>query len=248
MNFSKLAFVFIALCAPLVASSQWTSISLEKFRSDYTKISNVIDMNESVSYESSTYFFETHSSVDTNSSTSSKYIFNKKKNTLFFNQFENVVVQDEKNQIICDTIEKTITLQDANINYTSQKPQLDFDLLYEADCSFEIQIKNNLTGYKLIYPEGFQYHSIEIWVNKDLYLNKFVIYSGFEIDDDFDWSNPKTIQPRMEVLFFNYQIGKAVEKMTIPSVSDYILNIDNKILAPEYKDFELIDLRWFKAE
>lgn len=237
-------FIAILLSA-LVCSihAQWSDIELSEFRDLIIQVEQQTAKSKSFSYHADIYMFAQHNSTDTMNTASSELVYNSKRNLINFNQLDNFVIQDANHQVVIDTANRIVMLLDANPAYVKQKQLVDFDLLLQSECAAQKMKKDNLQGYRINFAQGAQYQALELWVDSKLNVVKMVLYSGVDILDDTDWYNVKTLRPRMEIYLSNYEFDKVVEKKKIESISSVIVDVEKKILAEQYKNFELIDMR-----
>lgn len=237
-------FISALLISTSTLFGQWESIPLTEFRDDILKAEKLLSQKNSVSYFADLYIFSSFTGQDTMVASSSAYYYNAKSKLINFNHLGDYIVQDANYQVVCDTANKQILLLDANPAYVTQKQFIDFEMLLKSECrAMKMAVPNNGKAYKLIFPEGYIFHSAELYFDSQMLLNKYVLYSNQEMADDRSWENILMVKPRMEMLIHSYAYDKVVEKRKFQTVSDFIKDIDKLILADAYKGFELLDMR-----
>jgi hypothetical protein len=240
MRYSITLFLSLLFCS---LHAQWKDIPLSEFRDVIIKVEEQTAKSKSFSYHADIYLFAQHNSTDTMNTVSSNLVYNAKRKTINFNQLSNFIIQDETHQVVLDTVNKMVMLLDANPSYVQQKQFVDFELLLKSECKAQKMEKDKLQGFKISFAPGAQYASLELWLDSKLNVVKMVLYAGVDVIDDTDWNNVKTLRPRMEIYLSNYEFDKAAEKKNVIPISAVILDVDEKILAEQYKNYELIDMR-----
>ncbi|TNF48837.1 MAG: hypothetical protein EP305_04500 [Bacteroidetes bacterium] len=226
----------------LTGRSQWQDISMEEFSKMILSIEEKIPEESSYSYEAKYLFFEEPQSTDTTLYYGFSLSNQVKKQLFNMHQFGREIVQNNKVQIICDTAEHQIIINYPNEEYYKRKTTDDFALLLKSKCTAQKKSQGKNTIYALMFAKGARYKGAELWVGSDGMISKYILYTAIDVLDDSKEID-KYIHPRMEIHFFNYQVGKKVDEANLKNVNSFFLDLENKTLKEEYKDFEIIDLR-----
>jgi hypothetical protein len=228
--------------------AQWISMPLSEFRDEIIQAEKYITQKSSLSYFADLYIFSSHTGQDTMVVSTSEFYYNSKIKLMNFYHLGDFIVQDAKFQVVCDTANKHIMLLDANPAYVTHKQLIDFEMLLKSDSrAMKMSMPNNAKAYKLVFPDGYPFHSAELYFDSQMQLNKYVLYSTQDMADDRDWENIQMVKPRLEIVIRNYAYDKVVEKRKYKTVSDFIKDIDKLILADAYTGYTLMDMRTIRV-
>jgi hypothetical protein len=222
--------------------AQWQDVTLEDFSKVILSIEEKIPAGTSYSYQAQYLFFEEHNSIDTTLKYDFSLSYQAKRQELNMIQFGRDLFQNKDVQIVCDTVEKQIVINYPMEEYFKRKTTDDFALLLKSKCSAQKKSQGKSTIYYLKFAEGARYQGAELWINTDGMVSKYILYTAIDVLDDTKETN-RFIHPRMEVHFFNFQIGKKVDELKLKNEAFYFMDFSKMILKDEYKNFEIIDLR-----
>jgi hypothetical protein len=222
--------------------AQWQDITLDEFSKVILAIEQKIPEGSSFSYQAKYLFFEELQSTDTTLSYDFVLSNQVKKQNFNMTQFGRDIIQNKDVQIACDTAEKQIVINYPSEEYSKRKTIEDFALLLKSKCTAQKKTVGKSTVYYLKFADGARYKGAEIWIGADGMVTKYILYTAIDVLDDTKETD-RYIHPRLEIHFFNYQFGKKVDEAKLKDVNFYFLDIENKILKEEYKDFQIIDLR-----
>jgi hypothetical protein len=232
---------------PIILWGQWTEIPKSEFGSILSSVEHSISTSNSFSYDMTLCMYSNHTKNDTLYWTSSTMRYNAKTKTLNYTQFSNNVVQNGKYMVVCDTTEQTITILDADTNFSKPRTLEAFDIVGDEILKLEKMSKGKAASYRVYFTSGY-YEMIEYHLDESGKLERIISYMAEEMLDESDWGQIKYVKPRIEMHFSNYQFGKTVEKSKFEELSQYI-KIENTITLQEnYKGFELINLMRITAE
>lgn len=241
-------FAFIALFNFALAQ-QWQDISLEEFRNEILKNEKTLASNQIISYNAELIVYSSHTNFDTLSTTSTNYFINNKVKLLNLWHLGNLVIQDSKHHIVCDTANKLVMIMDYKAEYFKQKQFVDFEDLLKSEC--KAKKRNVANGGKIIhlsFPQGVAFLDMEIHFDSQGYIVKYVFNSNAEIIDNRNWKIIERVKPRLEIYIRDYKFGKSSDKIALKSVSEFIKDFEKMELTDKYSDFELVDMRTFKVE
>jgi hypothetical protein len=222
------------------AKAQWTEISIDEYTKMIEAIEQKIPRGISYGYEAKYLFFEEAKSTDIIQSFEFSCIYNAKQKLFNIKQFEHEIIQNADIQIICDPVFKQIVVNkpmDEYFDFGSMNKIMSSEV-----NSVKKQIKGKIQMYSVEFIEGHRFKAAEIWVNETGMICKYILFTSDSIMDD-TLGNERLIQPRMEIQYFNYQVGKAAEELKLKTVDFYFLDLTQKLLTQDYNDFEIIDLR-----
>lgn len=232
-------FFFIAC---FNSQAQWIKSSTEEFATVILAIENSISDEASYSYKAHYSFFEQENSIDTIEQMRVELIYNAKSNTLNFIQSDKIIIQTKDIQISCDTAFSRITLNHSNPSYFSRKSGEDFLPIIEQKSTVKKRFVGDLEVFRLDFESTNLWKAAEIWIDKKGMVFKYILWTGQPILDDTGIEN-KILQPRMEVSYFDFQVGVSAEKKQIVCVDSYFSNLKNKVLHHKYNKFLVEDLR-----
>jgi hypothetical protein len=239
---SKHIFALFFCLACFIAHAQWTTSTMEEFASEILKIENRIPEEASYSYKAHYSFFEQENSNDTVERMQIELIFNAKRNALNFSQLDKFIVQTDDIQITCDTAYRTLILNYPNPTFFSRKSGEDFKQIAEQKSTVKKRSMGDYEIFHLDFESTNLWKAAEIWFDKKGMVKKYILWTGQPILDDSGSEN-KIIQPRMEVLYSDFQIGPSADKKQTVGVEHYFSDIKNKVLQPKYSGFKVVDLR-----
>lgn len=232
--------LFSLICAQ--AFAQWKDIPLSDFSNLILELESKVPANTSYSYKAKYHFYEQLDSKEAKLSMDYVLIYKAKTGQLYLNQFGRETYQDNAVQIICDTAAHMLVVNKPTPELIQRKTLDDFKLLLQSKCKAMKIEKEDETGYYLQFAEGATYKGAELWVSKKGVLSRYTLYTGKQVLDD-SGQEDKMVQPRMEIIFSDYLYGSKVDSQNSKTSKDYFLNLEKMEVKPEYKDFELVDLR-----
>lgn len=239
--------ILIAFSYPCLVFGQWTEVPKNEFGTIIGQMERSFNTTNSFSYDMSMCMYTNHVKNDTLYWTSSTFKYNAKTKTVNYSQFSNNVVQNDKYMVVCDTSEQTITIMDADTNFSSPRALEAFDVISNGILKLEKMIQGKAISYRVHFSSGM-YEKMEYHIDENGKLKRIVIYFAEEMLDESNWGQVSYVKPRIEMHFSNYQFGKVVEKSKFEELSQYV-KIENTITLQEnYKSFELINLLKTKAE
>jgi hypothetical protein len=153
------------------------------------------------------------------------------------------LVQDELMQVRIDSSSKQLFVQDVNKELVNIGVTRGFDAYLKSNTIVSKKTVGSQTIYKLTFDQNAKYAHLELWVNnKDLLVNKYILYAGREIYDDAV-EEETWIKPRMEVVVKNYVFAEKVNLIETKKISDFFSDTNLLVPTKRYEDFEVIDLR-----
>lgn len=222
------------------ALAQWSEIPLDEYTKIIEEIEQKIPRGTSYSYQAKYSFFEEAQSTDTIQSFDFSCTYNAKQQLFNIKQFEHEIIQNNEIQIICDQEYRQIVVNkpiDEFFNIGSMSK-----IMSNEVKGLKKQTKGKIQIFSIEFIDGHRFKSAEIWVNEYGMICKYILFTADTIVDD-TLGNERLIHPRMEIQYFNYKQGKVVEELKLKTVDFYFLNLTQKLLNQDYKDFEIIDLR-----
>lgn len=222
--------------------AQWKEMPLSEFSDMILAYEARIPEGSSYSYQAVYRLYEQLDAKEPQAVLDFELIYKNKSKELFINQFGRITVQDAQTQVVCDTASRMVIVQPALKELTQRKTLDDFKPFLNSQCKAFKNTVNGETGYYLEFAKGATYKGAELWMSDKGELRKYILYAGKQTLDD---SSPeeKMIQPRMEITFTRFIIGDKSEKLPAKKISDYVVSLKPLEVKPEYKEFELVDLR-----
>lgn len=234
--------ILICILPAFGLRAQWQEITLEEFSEALLAMEAKIPEGESYSYDATYLFFEEPASMDTSLVYDFELVNQIKKGHFYMRQFGREVIQNAQVQLVCDTTEKQLILQEPSPEYYKRKTTADFAMLLQSKCKARKKTVGKQTVYYLEFAPGARFKGAELYLNSDGNVTTYILYTAMDVLDDTGETN-RFIHPRMEVHFSHQQTGKVVDDKVLKNVDDYFLDFTNKVLKEEYKAYELIDLR-----
>ena len=242
MNSIKLKLLLLLLVPTSLIHGQWSNSNMEEFETEIMKIEARIPTETSFSYTANYYFFEYENSTDTTQHIVSSLIYNAKSNTINFNQLQNFVVQTDEVQVACDSAGNRLIINQPNTSFLARKNRENFNKFYDKNCTVKKRISGTYTIFHLDFEKDFKWKSAEIWIEKKGMVKKYIVWTAQPYLDD-SGENNKMIQPRMEVIYSDYKIGAAADKLPIILLDTFFVDIKKQIVQDAFKNYEVIDLR-----
>lgn len=240
----KLFHFFIIMISGqiLAQNGGWQNSTLEDFSTLIMKIEQKVQSGDSYSFESD-YVFYNDPTTTVPVMKESAFLICSKGEELYLKQLSRYMVQNKELSVVCDTLGKTIVINDPQLQYFQKKTTSDFAELLNSKSTVKKKKEGNVTKYILEFPKGFIYLAAEIWIEAESNVKKYILYTANEYYDDSE-EEAKMIQPRMEITFKNQRFGDQVNVAGLKTVSDYIVLEDGEYkVHPKYSDYEIIDLR-----
>lgn len=236
------AFSLSMLLAWNSAWGQEKELTLEEFSTFITALDEKIPQKTSYAIQAEYIFFDQLQAKDTTAKMAFSMVYNHSKKLLNMQQMDKFVVQDEKFQVIIDTVEKTVLLNVSNPELIGKRTSDDFKDLLKSKCKASLKKGKTMDVYSLTFPPGTRYLGVEFWVDKKENVRKYILYAGKEIMDE-STETQKVIQPRMEIHYAPYVLGGEAEKQKLIQIKDIVQLQAPLVLLGKYADFELIDMR-----
>lgn len=242
-SFKRSIIFFFFLAISTVNFAQWVSCPKQELSDLILKMDQKVLASKSFAYQANQYFFNDSLSKDTVQTTNFSITYNSKQALLNIDQVDVSLVQDELMQVRIDSSSKQLFVQDVNKELVNIGVTRGFDAYLKSNTIVSKKTVGLQTIYKLTFDQNAKYAHLELWVNnKDLLVNKYILYAGREIYDDAI-EEETWIKPRMEVVVNNYVFAEKVNQIETKKISDFFS--DTNLLVPTklYEDFEVIDLR-----
>lgn len=232
--------LFVGAC-PLVFS-QWKESSVQEFTEEVLLSEKAIE--GSYSYEMNYSFFNDLEAKDLEMEMKG-FIYNENGIDLYVDQFGRFSYQNQILNVTVDTVLKYVIVQPAVKEFTKKKTLDELKPFLESKCIVHKQLKDKLTQYSIEFGPSFKYKGCEIWFNQQHYVVKMILFAGESIEDDRDFQNPKTIEPRLEIVYSNYLTGSSFRSVKGRKLENIISENGGvlSIIDPRFTSFELIDLR-----
>ncbi len=223
--------------------AQWEDATLVEFSERIIASESKIDEKLSYSFTTHYAFYNDFTTTELALEYKGKIVSESGKN-LMVEQFNQLMIQDEKLNLTIDTQYRSITVQKADLLYSHKKTMEEMSKLLNSECVVKKLVNGKSIKYSIEFAPGAYYKGCEVWYNSNDLVEKYILYGGNEVTDDTDFYNPTTIQPRLEISYTDYRFGKNAAITSMKKVGDFIVVNGDKIeLTQGYKDFELIDLR-----
>ncbi|MBI1838655.1 MAG: hypothetical protein HYR91_15430 [Flavobacteriia bacterium] len=222
---------------------QWEVSTLEAFTNQIMASETAIVAGSSFSFDTEYLFFNDYNSNEVALKLNGSIICLNEKE-IFINQFDQWTIQNKDFNLVIDSVQKTIVIQNPQTVYFQRKTLENMGIVLNSSCTVQRNVQAGMLKYSLMFEKGAKYNGCEIWFNKENMVTKYILYGGQEAVDDTDFYNPKVIQPRLEINYTNYKIGTKTNMTHFRRVEDFIkLDNDTVVLQPKYAGYELIDLR-----
>jgi hypothetical protein len=215
---------------------------MEEFATVILKIEDRIPEESSYSYKANYSFFEQENSTDTVEKMRIELIYNAKSKTLNFNQLDKFILQTDNIQITCDTAYRKLILNHPNPTYFARKSGEDFKQIAEQKSTVKKRSMGDYEIFHLDFEPTNLWKAAEIWIDKKGMVKKYILWTGKDMIDESGDKN-KIIQPRMEVIYSDYKIGAAADKLPIILLDTFFVDIKKQIVQDAFKNYEVIDLR-----
>ena len=187
-------------------------------------------------------FFNSLQNNDTSFKCDYSILFDKKKDLFNIIQVEQFIIQNEEVMLIIDTVNMQIVVNKPNPAF---KKSITGENSLEANKLIkEVTQKklNNEERYLITFTERSSIESMHVHFSKDGLISKIISNAAYPVPDQTQ-GRDVMIQPRMEIVFTKYEFGGNVNTSTMKNVES-VYNAENKSLTEEYKNFQLIDLRY----
>ncbi len=151
-------------------------------------------------------------------------------------------IQNNLHQIIIDSSQKVILINNPDKNLISINSNQNF--IRDINKAIEILYfsSSEKDFYKFIYSKDSPFHQVEFTVDKPGFISEYIIYYSLT---HYDENNQETsIAPKISIsnqLKLNSSVNISC------NISKYLKTINNTlILTDNFKDFQLIDNRYYK--
>jgi len=235
-------FLLVFIGFSFSVSAQWKDISLDEFSKAILSVEARIPENVSYSYSANYAFFNELQSKDTVSSFPFKLIYQHQKGLLYLEQYGRKTIQNETVQLVCDTANKQLIINNRNPELFKRKSSEDYQLLLKSKCTARKRKHENQTIYLLTFAKGARYKEAEIWIENDGMVTKYILYAGVDVPES-QFETNKFIHPRMEITYSKYIFGKKVDDKKFDTVATYLVDQTNLKATAKYQSYEIIDLR-----
>lgn len=226
----------------LAQNGGWQNSTLEDFSALIMKIEQKVQNGDSYSFESD-YVFYNDPTTTVPVMKESAFLICSKGEEIYLKQFSRYMIQNKELNVVCDTLSKTIIINDSQNQFFKKKATSDFAELLNSRSVVKKKKEGNVTKYILEFPKGFTYLAAEIWIENESNVKKYILYTANEYYDDSE-EEVKMIQPRVEITFKNQWFGEQAKTAGMKRVSDYIVLEDGEYRTnSKYSDYEIIDLR-----
>lgn len=225
------------------AQSQWERVDLSEFSNKILASEKKIADNQNYRILANYKFYNSIESSEPVLEYPAK-IMVFKGSTFHIEQFNQLSVQNDALNVQIDTVQKTITVQKAIQAFVHRKTSDDFKQFLTSNCIVMRSISGSITKFSIEFAEQSRFRGCDVWFDGDDQLVKYVLYGSQVIEDDTDYSNPKQIQPKLEITYSGFQQGKETDLTGFKHIEDFIKVSGTTVeLLPEYTTYELIDLR-----
>lgn len=236
-------FFLIMISGHIIAQNDgWQSSTLDEFSSLIMKIEQKVQDGESYSFESDYVFYNDPTTI-VPALKESSFLICSQGEEIYLKQFSRYMTQNKEINVVCDTLTKTIIINDPQVQYFKKKATSDFAELLNSRSVVKKKKEGDILKYVLEFPKGFTYLAAEVWIENESNVKKYILYTANEYYDDSE-EEAKMIQPRMEITFKNQRFGEQTKTAGMKRVSDYIVLEDGEYRTnSKYSDYEIIDLR-----
>jgi hypothetical protein len=225
------------------AFGQWKETTLDDFSQAILASEGKISANSSYSFETVYLFFEQHTGTEQTLRFNGKIVCDAGKE-LYMDQFDRWTVQDSRVNVVCDTAQHMIILNDVDPALVTRRTDDSYKLFLKSKCTVQKQVTGKSVRYLITFSPGDRYKSAEIWFRENGLVEKYTLLSGVEVTDDTQMDAPRTIEPRLEIFYNNYLFGDKAAVKTMRRVSHFVTAENGKYtLTPAYAGYQLIDLR-----
>ena len=184
-SFKRSIIFFFFLAISTVNFAQWVSCPKQELSDLILKMDQKVLASKSFAYQANQYFFNDSLSKDTVQTTNFSITYNSKQALLNIDQVDVSLVQDELMQVRIDSSSKQLFVQDVNKELVNIGVTRGFDAYLKSNTIVSKKTVGSQTIYKLTFDQNAKYAHLELWVNnKDLLVNKYILYAGREIYDD----------------------------------------------------------------
>ena len=237
-----LTCIIVLFQAALFAQNGWENCTLEQYAKAIQISESKIGEDESYSFDSE-YLFYTSLTINEPELTMHSSLICKKGKEIYLSQFGRLMYQNQLINIVCDTSVGKIILSDPQPAFFKRKMTSDFEILLNSNCKVKKKKSNLFSKYYFEFAKNPKYLAAEIWLRNSEIVERYILYTSSEIIDDSK-QQERLIQPRLEVVFSNYEYGESVKVQNMKTTEDFI-TITNGIFSPnkDYENFEIIDLR-----
>jgi hypothetical protein len=238
----RLIAVFVATSTWCTAQ-KWEEVTLAEFQQILVESERLIPVQTSYAIDVQHVFFNSHEGQDTVVTNRSVMVYNHTKGLLNFEQAENLYIQDKQHLLMVDTVNKMLVIQQANPALQLRKTIGETSELSQLGTKVQRKKTASHTQYSVSLERHPRFVGFEIWFNNQGFTGKYVLFARTSKWEEWGDEPDQVIEPRMEVLYSNYRIGKSAESTPVQTISTF-LQVNGELNAqPGYKEFELIDLR-----
>lgn len=224
-------------------AQEWTVIELEDFQAKILELEKIKKENQSFAVEGEYLFYEQHKGGEPSYSFPLVMRIHPEEEKVYMEQLGRTMIQNENVLITCDTSTLQLIVQKSNPAFYKQRMTGDFTALAKSESKAKYRKSGRIEIYRLEFPEGATYKAVELWVNptKNV-IEKYVMFAREQVADEFK-KEVEYIQPRMEIVYSDYLIGKEVEKQKFSDPKVYFSDLKLLTPTPEFEGYEIIDLR-----
>lgn len=212
----------------------------------YKNVCNWFINNTNYSFDIKYTSFKNHSSSEIIENSNGYY---KRSGNKYVTQAVGIkTIQNEKLRMIVDTNDKVIAISNPSTLAPNIQSSEDLNKLLENVKSLKKKINGKTSVFRIDFKKNELYEAYEFAVNEKGLLEKLVYYYSEQTEKDYgDGEEQKPvvvkIKPRLEIVFFNYQIPANINESEFSDKS-VVLAANSKItLLNKYKVYQLKDYR-----
>lgn len=238
----RLIAIFVTTTA-WCAAQKWEEVTVAEFQQVIVQSEELIPAQTSYAIDVLQVFFNSHEGRDTVVANRSVMVYNHTKGLLNFEQAENLYIQDKQHLLMVDTVHKLLVIQEANPALQLRKTIGETTELSQLGTKIQRKKTASHTHYSVRLERHPRFVGFEIWFNTQGFATKYVLLARTSTWEEWGDQPDQVIEPRMEVLYSNYRIGKSSESTPVQAISTFLQVKGELIAQPGYEEFELIDLR-----
>lgn len=236
----QLTLVILFIYSGFIANSQtkWEPIDIENYLRVLIKFEDKFKLNDSYSATSTIKAYDDYSSTVASSFFTSKL---RCKEGKLINVLQNgfIIVQDEHLNLIVDTLNKQIMVQQADPKLIHRKQFVDKDEIKEFAKAIYKRSTPELESYMVEFISGYPQKAVEVNFENGN-LKSVIIYSSTPIDH----YKENASNARFVIDFISMEIGKNANISNMLLVSNFLKETSQKLIAQDkYSLYEIIDLR-----